>query len=43
MLQKLKSLFTQKEQQKESQKSKSNYLIFELDENNQSHISPPGR
>jgi hypothetical protein len=39
MLQKLKSLFTQKEQQKESQKSKSNYLIFELDENNQSHIS----
>lgn len=45
MLQKLKSLFlseTKKEENQEaqqSQQSRSNYLIFELDENNQSHVS----
>lgn len=45
MLQKLKSLFLSETKKEEnqglqvSQQSRSNYLIFELDENNQSHVS----
>lgn len=41
MLQKLKSLFLPeiKKEEQASKQSNSNYLIFELDENNQSHVS----